>query len=354
MLEEVLSSYEISKGAAIQLHGSGLINSTWKIADDAGEYVLQKINDEVFKQPNDIAYNIEAIASWLNNYHPEYLFIAPVKTKSGDNMVHNPHEGYFRLFPFIKGSHTNDIANTPEQAFEAAKQFGLFTQVLKNFPVENLKITIPDFHNLIFRDDRFKHALKHGNPSRMREARETIDFLTAQDHIVSTYKKIISNREFKRRVTHHDTKISNVLFDKREKGICVIDLDTIMPGYFISDVGDMMRTYLSPVSEEEKNFKKIVIREDYFEAIARGYLQQMKEDLSPPEIQHFVYAGLFMIYMQALRFLTDYLENDKYYGASYDGHNYVRAKNQATLLARLLEKKQRLDQITAETSEAIF
>jgi len=127
----------------------------------------------------------------------------------------------------------------------------------------------------------------------------------------------------------------------------VIDLDTVMPGYFVSDVGDMMRTYLSPVSEEEKNFDKISIRENFFYAIARGYLEEMGKELSQAEIDHFVYAGLFMTYMQALRFLTDHLNNDKYYGASYPGHNYIRANNQATLLQRLLEKQAELTRMVA-------
>jgi hypothetical protein len=118
-----------------------------------------------------------------------------------------------------------------------------------------------------------------------------------------------------------------------------------MPGYFISDVGDMIRTYVSPVSEEEKNFDKISIRENFFYAIARGYLEEMGKELTPPEIDHFVYSGMFMTYMQALRFLTDHLNNDKYYGASYPGHNYMRALNQVTLLQRLLERQAELTRL---------
>jgi len=122
----------------------------------------------------------------------------------------------------------------------------------------------------------------------------------------------------------------------------VIDLDTVMPGYFISDVGDMMRTYLSPASEEERDFKEIDVREDYFDGIACGYLREMSRELTATEIEHFVYSGTFMIYMQALRFLTDYLNDDVYYGATYPGHNHVRAKNQIVLLGKLLEKQNEL------------
>src|SRR4030095_16644665 len=133
-------------------------------------------------------------------------------------------------------------------------------------------------------------------------------------HILAAFEKIQKNNSVRQRVIHHDTKISNVLFDAQGKGICVIDLDTVMPGYFISDVGDMMRTYLSPVSEEEKDFSKIRIREDFYKAIVNGYYKEMKDSLTEIEKQHFFYSGCFMIYMQALRFLTDFLNNDIYYG----------------------------------------
>jgi len=347
MLENVLPLYGLPGTAIIQSFGSGLIHHTWKIGDGSKEYILQKINHEVFKEPSFIAENIAGIAGWLEKNHPEYFFVAPLKTKDGESIAHIPGEGYFRLFRFVKDSRTHDTTQTPQQAFEAAKQFGSFTRVLNQFPVENLKITLPDFHNLSFRYAQFEEALRSGNKSRINEADKTIRFLYSHNDIVSTYQQIISNKEFKLRVTHHDTKINNVLFDNNEKGICVIDLDTVMPGYFISDVGDMMRTYLSPVSEEEKNLDKISIRENFFYAIARGYLEEMGKELSEAEIDHFVYSGMFMTYMQALRFLTDHLNNDKYYGATYPGHNYIRAMNQVSLLQRLFEKQTELTRMVA-------
>jgi Ser/Thr protein kinase RdoA (MazF antagonist) len=347
MLDKVLPLYGISNTAAIQSFGSGLIHNTWKINDQTGEYILQRINHEVFKKPSFIADNITGIASWLEKNHPEYFFVAPLKTKNNESIVHISDEGYFRLFPFVKDSRTHDIAQTPQEAFEAAKQFGSFTRVLNNFSVDKLKVTLPDFHNLAYRYSQFEEAVRSGARSRINESEKTIHYLYSHNDILSTYQQIIADKEFKLRVTHHDTKINNVLFDKNEKGICVIDLDTVMPGYFISDVGDMMRTYLSPVSEEEKNFDKISIRENFFYAIARGYLEEMGKELSGAEIDHFVYSGLFMTYMQALRFLTDYLNNDRYYGASYPGHNYIRAMNQVTLLQRLLERQEELTRMVS-------
>src|SRR4030095_5035949 len=213
MLREVLLGYGISTDAVIQPHGSGLINNTWRISDHSQDYILQKINHEVFKQPNDIAHNIESIANWLKKYRPEYLFVAPIETRNGVTMVNVLNKGYFRLFPFVKDSHTIVTVQTPSQAFEAARQFGLFTRILRDFPVGTLRITIPEFHNLTFRNKQFEHAVQFGNPLRIQQCRETIDLLCSNDHIVSTYHKIISNSQFRLRVTHHDTKISNVLFD---------------------------------------------------------------------------------------------------------------------------------------------
>ena len=137
------------------------------------------------------------------------------------------------------------------------------------------------------------------------------------------------------------------MFDKEGKGLCVIDLDTVMPGYFISDVGDMMRTYLSPVSEEERDFSKIIVRDEFYKAIVQGYFNEMKGELTDTEKNYFFYAGKFMIYMQALRFLTDHLNGDIYYGAKYPGQNFIRAQNQLVLLERLMEKKEALEKITA-------
>lgn len=345
MLEEILLHYNINPKVAIEPFGTGLINHTWLVKDGEEGYILQKINQNVFKQPEDIAYNIELVGDHLGRNHPEYFFVAPLKTRDGTSMVHHSENDYFRLFPFVKDSKTYDVVQTPGQAFEAASQFGLFTKTLSGFLPRKLKLTLPGFHDLPLRYRQFEEALRNGNESRIRESRDEIHFFHEQAQIVTHFEKLRTSTAFKERVTHHDTKISNVLFDKNDKGICVIDLDTIMPGYFISDAGDMMRTYLSPASEEEKDFSRIEVREEYFRAILDGYLLHMGGELSVEERMHFVYAGKFMIYMQAIRFLTDYLNNDRYYGASYEGQNFVRAKNQVTLLKRFIEKEKVLNEL---------
>jgi Ser/Thr protein kinase RdoA (MazF antagonist) len=246
------------------------------------------------------------------------------------------------MFPFVAGSHAKKVAQTPTQAYEAALQFGRFTRLLCGLDISGLAITIPSFHNLGLRYEQFLTALENGNKDRIAASTDLIEQVINHQSIVAVYTALLSDPQFKLRVTHHDTKISNVLFDDQDKGLCVIDLDTVMPGYFISDVGDMLRTYLCPVSEEEKDYSKIEVRADFYKAIINGYKEEMKNELTEKENKYFFYAGKFMIYMQALRFITDHINDDKYYGAKYEGQNLVRATNQMVLLQRYLEKEKDL------------
>jgi len=310
---------------------SGLINHTHKVEADGQAYICQQINTQVFRHPERIDANLGMLADYLARQAPGYLFTAPVKTIAGDTLV-CIDEQYYRVFDWVQGSHTIDVVETPLQAFEAANQFGRFTSLLKGFDAERLHITLPDFHNLSLRYRQFEKALQNGNSERMNDAADAIGYLKAQQKIVQRYEAFIAHPDAHKRVTHHDTKISNILFDDQQKGICVIDLDTVMPGYFLSDVGDMIRTYVCPVSEEEKNLDLIYVRKDFLNAIREGYLATMETALSAFEKDHFFFSGEVLIYMQALRFLTDHLNNDVYYGSRYPGHNYVRAVNQIRLL----------------------
>ena len=345
MFETIFKEFGIGDKASVNRFGSGLINNTWLITENENEFILQRINHNVFKKPFDIAINIHLICAYLKKHHTDYLFVCPGKTTAGEEMIFIKDEGYFRIFPFIKNSYTTDVVGSSLQAYEAAKQFGRFTNVLSAFPVDRLKITLPDFHNLPLRYTQFEAAIKQGNKERIKQSAVIISFLKDQHEIVSISQQIDQNADFKKRVTHHDTKISNVLFNKNKQGLCVIDLDTVMPGYFISDFGDMMRTFLSPVSEEEKDLSKVEIRDEYFKAIADGYLSEMGNELSAIEKKYLVYSGKFMIYMQALRFLTDHLNNDLYYGAKYEGHNFIRANNQVVLLKKIIEKEDLLQKM---------
>lgn len=336
-LDHVLAAYGIDGNSCIsQLLSSGLINATWKISSLENEIILQRINVGVFKNPESIAENLERLSTYLATF-PDYLFVAPAQNIWGSTLTLGKDGNSYRVFPFIRDSYTIDRVTSTAQAFEAAAQFGKFTNMLKGFNAQSLNTTIPNFHNLSLRYSQFLIATETGNTDRIQASNDLIRKLKQHVSIVDEFERIKKNPDFKVRVTHHDTKISNVLFDKNGKGLCVIDLDTVMPGYFISDVGDMMRTYLSPTTEEDTDFSKISVRKEIYHDIVDGYLQHMGDILTPAEKEKFHYAGMFMIYMQALRFLTDYLNNDVYYGAKYPEHNFNRATNQLVLLERLKE-----------------
>jgi len=332
-MHEIFRQFGINSDDAVVIpFFKGLINQTWRINSGKGSFILQRINTTIFTSPESIAANINMLDEYLGRVHPGYLFTATIPAVDGNHLV-SAEEGVFRLFPFISGSHTIDVVETPAQAYEAAKAFGKFTRLLSGFDAEKLNTTIPRFHDLNLRFQQFEEALRNKNLKRIKESSDLVLYLLSQRVILDEYE--MACKEIRPRVTHHDTKISNVLFNEDDKAICVIDLDTVMPGLFISDLGDMMRTYLCPVSEESQDLSQITIRKDFYHAVVDGYLSEMGEELNAAEKKYTHFAGRFMIYMQALRFLTDHLNNDVYYGARYEGHNYVRALNQANLYKQL-------------------
>ncbi|HXH99899.1 MAG TPA: aminoglycoside phosphotransferase family protein [Sphingobacteriaceae bacterium] len=333
MLVEILSSFGLSAGQySFHKLNSGLINSTWKVLGEECEYILQQVNTHVFKSPGDIIRNIRSLDCFLAKHYPDYLFISPVLSTEGTYLVENPHGEVYRLMPFVKGSKTIETVNTTPEAFEAAQQFGRFTANLSLFDADELMYTLPDFHNLKLRYDQLDAAIKTAGEERLTAASSLINEALNYKGIVETYETIINKQTIPLRVIHHDTKISNVLFDADHHGLCVIDLDTVMPGYFISDLGDMMRTYLSPANEEERDLSKVMVRTNFFGAIVSGYFTEMAKVLTSAEKDLIIYSGKFMIYMQAVRFLTDFLNRDIYYTTSYPLHNLIRAKNQFKLL----------------------
>lgn len=323
---------------------NGLINHTWKITTGNGCFILQQVNTNIFTKPEWIAENLEKIKIYLSLYHPQYLFVAPLPDSNGSTLVKDKLGNNYRLFPFVAGSHTINTVSTPQQAFEAAKQFGKFSKVLNQFDALQLHITLPHFHDLSLRFRQFEEAVKKADKDILAQAQILVDEIYEQQAIVATYKAIVNEKIIPLRVCHHDTKISNVLFDKNDNGLCVIDLDTVMPGYIISDIGDMLRTYLSPCSEEEKDVDKIVIRRDYFAAILKGYCSEMNM-LTTKEKDLLIYAGKFMMYMQAMRFLTDFLNKNIYYQVTYPLQNLIRAQNQLTLLKRFTEAQPELPRL---------
>ena len=320
------------EGYTINLFGDGLIHHTYVVKKGGeAEYILQEVNTNVFKHPLDISSNLNALSNFLEERDIEPFFPLPMNTIDGKPyaIINNK---YYRLTPYKKGAHAVNFCATAEQAYQAAYQFGNFTSAFDGFDTSELKDTISRFHDLEYRWEQYTDALANGNPDRIRFANKEIEKLNDLYQIVSRFKQYNSSSSFIKRVTHHDTKISNVLLDRNGKGICVIDLDTVMPGLFISDVGDMCRTYLSPGNEEETDMSKVFVRKDFYEAIVEGYLEKMADRMSQEEKDAMSYSGEFILYMQSLRFLTDFLNNDIYYGIRYEMNNYDRTVNQLTLL----------------------
>ncbi len=355
MFDNILLSFGLDpNNYHIQPFGSGLINRTFKVTGNDGDYILQQINGNVFKSPGDIAQNLNLLQQYLRKTQPDYLFVAPIPSASGDLLVKSGKGNIFRLFPFVKGSQTINTISSEKQAFEAAKQFGKFTRLLKDFDIDQLEYTLPDFHNLPLRFEQFRTAVQNAEQERSAQAVHEIKDVYKYYYVLETYNQLIANNEIPLRVIHHDTKISNILFDDQQNGLCVIDLDTVMPGYYLSDVGDMMRTYLSPANEEEADLSKIHIREDIFSAIYKGYLSEMGSVLTETEQHYFIFSGKLMIYMQALRFLADFLNNDIYYETKYPEHNLTRAKNQFKLLSEYETAEGKLKQMISNAQKEML
>jgi len=328
MMQSILEQYGWENATAIPL-SQGLINQTFDVHTAQGNFILQSINNKVFKDPFAIDYNIKAIGHYYNTNRPDQLFTHLIPNLRGETLITMEGKQY-RAFKKIEGI-ALDVLTTAAEAKEAAQQFGQFTASLTDFAIGELKLTIPQFHDLSLRYHQFEQALIHGDSKRIDTAKDAIHFLKSHQSYVKKWTHFTTNKEAHLRVTHHDTKISNVLF-KDENAICVIDLDTTMPGYFISDVGDMCRTYLCPVNEACQDLNQIKVIPERWIAIQNGYLEAMGEFLTNFEKDHFAFSGQSIIYMQALRFLTDYLQLDLYYKVDRPSQNLDRTLNQNQLL----------------------
>jgi Ser/Thr protein kinase RdoA (MazF antagonist) len=347
--ENVLNAYGLtSKNIKLQQIGSGHINQTYLLTNlpNREKYILQNININVFTEPTTIANNVKQVANYLRQHFPNYLFPAFIETAAGKTLVARNGK-YWRLSPFVDNTVALDTLCAPKQAYEAAKQFGKLSRLLDGFDSSKLKPAIPGFHNLALRLSQFQAALAKCDRQQLKQnASVEIEMAANFQYILEQYNTFISNGDVPTRVMHHDTKISNVLLYKDTfEGVCVIDLDTLMPGKFISDLGDMMRTYLCEFSENEKNLSKITVRREYFSAMIQGYLSEMGNILTATEKQMILFSGNYIIYMQALRFLTDYLNGSVYYPISYAEQNLDRAKNQFKLLEELIKDEEQLQQL---------
>lgn len=333
-IENILSQYSMDVGSlTVERINSGHINRTFKIGDG---YVLQRINTSVFKNPDIISSNLNVASRHLKLVAPDYFFLESIRNKTGTDLTYDTEGIPWRLFPFVKKTITRNEVSTPQQAFEVAKSFGKLCRLLSSCDVSLFKETIPQFHNLTLRFKNFERALSSASTERKNKAQTICDGFREHAGLVATYGKLVDSGNFILRITHNDTKINNVLFSSNsDKVVCVIDLDTLMPGYFIYDLGDMIRTMASPVSEEESDVAKIVVRRDILDAIFEGYRIEMNDILTSAENKVMDLAGPMMTFIIGIRFLTDYLEGDIYFQTKYPDQNLIRATNQLRLLELL-------------------
>jgi hypothetical protein len=332
-------------------HGSGHINDSYcAIFRQSGapvRYLLQRINHSIFKDPTALMENIRRVTSHLaekiageadSNRH--VLTLIPAR----DGMVwHRDNDGnYWRAYRFIEKARTYDAVESTEQAFQAAKAFGRFQQLLVDLPAPRLHDTIPDFHHTPKRLMALEQAIASDVANRAILVKPEIEFALAHQSIGS----VLLDANLPERVTHNDTKFNNVMLDDATgEGICVVDLDTVMPGLSLYDFGDMVRTTTSPTNEDEQNLSKVTMQFPMFEALVRGYLTTAGCFLTEAETQHLVFSGKLITFEQGIRFLTDYLAGDAYYKVHRDGHNLDRCRTQFKLLESIEQQEESMDRM---------
>lgn len=332
---EIALAFGFSPEAKVSSIGSGHIHQTFLVTDKR-TMVLQRVNKNVFTRPEVIARNNRLAAEYLSTHHPEYLFPTTLRDKQERELVY-ANDGFpWRVYPLIKNTITVDFVTSAEQAFEAAKGFGLLTRNLNEIDCSLFEPTLDRFHDLAWRYEQFETELTRASSSIKERVREEIEAAQSFRFLVEEYITLIESKALPVRITHNDTKINNILFDQQTgKAAAVIDLDTLMPGYFIYDLGDLVRTCVSPVSEEETDVSKIMFRKEIYEALLDGYLSQMRPLMSEEELNAVPFAGKMMTYIMALRFLADFLRGNTYYHITYPDQNKVRARNQLHLLGIL-------------------
>lgn len=321
----------------IEKLGGGLINNSYKISYQLKPiFFLQKINKSVFNNPEAVQNNYIYIWEYAELKFTNLRLPAPKEFRRNKTLFIDNSGDYWRAFEFIEHTKVYDTAVTPQQAKATANTFARFTKEFNGFNVDLLEAVIPNFHNLSFRYQQFIDALNGELDERMAIALPIIQELKNRERYKQFYELITESDQYLKRVMHHDAKIANVLFDdKTGEVVCAVDFDTVMPGYFFSDLGDMIRSMVGYKDENYTDFENIAIRKDFYDAIVTGYLEEIGEQLTNAEKENIHYAGLLMIYMQSIRFITDYLNGDTYYQINYAEQNFDRAKNQLTLLLQL-------------------
>jgi hypothetical protein len=332
-------------------YGSGHINDTYcAVFNQAGvpaRYILQRINTRVFKEPVALMENIERVTSHLavqvaGEPDCERRVLTLIPARDGLPWSVDAEGNYWRTYRFIEKARTYDAVETVDQAFQAARAFGRFQQLLVGLPRPRLHDTIPDFHHTPKRFVTLEQAIAADVVGRAAQAKPEIDFALAHQPIIS----VLIDRNLPERVTHNDTKLNNVMLDDATgEGICVIDLDTVMSGLAAYDFGDMVRTTTSPANEDEQDLSKVTMQFSMFEALVRGYLTSAGGFMTKAEKQCLAFSGKLITFEIGIRFLTDYLAGDQYFKVHRKGHNLDRCRTQFKLVESIEQQEEQMNRL---------
>jgi Ser/Thr protein kinase RdoA (MazF antagonist) len=334
-------------------YGSGHINDTYCAwFDQAGtpvRYIVQRINHNIFKNPTALMENVQRVTAHLGAKTNGALdagrtVLSLIPARDGKAWHRDEAGNHWRVYLFIEKARTYDTIQSPQQAFEAAQAFGRFQSMLADLPAPRLHDTIPDFHHTPKRFARLEQTIAADSAKRATLARAEIDFALKRKADAS----VLLDAGLPERVTHNDTKLNNVMLDDATgQGICVIDLDTVMPGLALYDFGDMVRTSTSPAKEDEKDLSKVQMQFPMFEALVRGYLSSAGGFLTPAEKRLLAFSGKLITFEIGIRFLTDFLEGDTYFKVHRDGHNLDRCRTQFRLVECIEQQLDAMNQLVA-------
>lgn len=338
--------------------GSGHINDTFKITTNSplnNLYLLQRINHHIFQNVEGLMNNIECVCNHLKKKlahlgENEVLkrTMTIVQTLDNKNYFQDDNGDYWRVFHLIPNTRSYDILETQEQAYSGGMAFGQFQKQLSDLDPQNIVEILPNFHNIEFRLNNLRESIKNNPVNRVEAVQPLLDYIFEREEKMRTVLELGRSNLLPLRITHNDTKFNNVLLDANDKVQCVIDLDTVMPGYVAYDFGDAIRTIINSAAEDEADVSKIVLNIPLFQSFAAGYLSEAKEFLTDTEIDSLIPAVHLLPYMQAVRFLTDYINGDTYYKIAYPEHNLVRTKAQLKLVHELEINHDKLTAILAE------
>jgi Ser/Thr protein kinase RdoA (MazF antagonist) len=320
----------------VQPIGNGHINDTFVIENDIGQnWILQRINHQIFTQPHAIQQNFDRVSQHLNEQEFAFPILTVIPTRDNQSLC-EVNGRTWRIMPEIANVYTVTQVTHPEQAYSAARVVGSFDDALKALPVDAIHTTIEGFHDLSLRLRQFNDALTKNINNRRQNCLAEIDCVVQYAHLADWQQKMTKEFNIPRRITHNDTKISNILLTKNSnQAKALIDWDTIMPGYWLFDYGDMVRSFTPLNNEDGKSSQAPELRFDILQATTEGYLSACGDHLSLFEKENLLKGAQIIIFMLGVRFLSDYLNGDVYFKTEHEDHNLARCKNQFALLNHL-------------------